>query len=160
MKLRNLLIVLLGLLVFTGCGTKNIELDLEKVEIELNSLEIEEDGEKTRLFEKSTKMSEEKLEDKYGINTSVFDEILISTSANLDTASMYAIFLPKEDKIEEAEKEMDSFFEKYDQAWIMGYFPEEEKLVENRLEETYGNYYIYVISKDNEMALEKVKNTK
>lgn len=160
MKLRNLLIALVGLLVFTGCGSKNIELDLEKVEIELNSLEIEEDGEKSKLFEKSTKMSEEKLEDKYGMDTSVFEEILVSTSENLDTASMYAIFLPKEDKVEEAETEMESFFEKYDQAWIMGYFPEEEKLVENRLEETYGNYYIYVISKDNEMALEKIKNTK
>ena len=160
MKLRNLLIALVGLLVFTGCGSKDIELDLEKVEIELNSLEIEEDGEKSRLFEKSTKMSEEKLEGKYGMDTSVFEEILVSTSENLDTASMYAIFLPNEDKVEEAENEMESFFEKYDQAWIMGYFPEEEKLVENRLEETYGNYYIYIISKDNEMALEKVKNTK
>lgn len=160
MKLRNLLIALVGLLVFTGCGGKNIKLDLEKVEIELNNLEIEEDGEKVKLFENSAKMDEEKLEDKYGMDTSVFKEILVSTSSNLDTASMYAIFLPKEEKIEQAEKEMESFFEKYDQAWVMGYFPEEEKLVEDRLEETYGNYYIYIISSDNKIALEKIKNTK
>ena len=160
MKLKNLLISLAVLLVFTGCGEKNIELDLEKVEIELNSLEIEEDGEKIKLFENNVKMDYEKLEDKYGMDTNVFTEILVSTSENLDTASMYAIFLPKEEKLEVAEKEMESFFEKYDQAWIMGYFPEEEKLVENRLEETYGDYYIYVISKDNDKVLEKIKNTK
>ena len=160
MKLRNLLIALAVLLIFTGCGEKEIVLDLEKVEIELNSLEIEEDGEKTKLFEKNVKMEEEILEDKYGMNTSVFEEILVSTSENLDTASMYAIFLPKEEKQEEAENEMESFFEKYDQAWIMGYFPEEELLVENRLEETYGNYYIYIISNDNELALDKIKSVK
>ena len=148
------------LLIFTGCGEKNIELDLEKVEIELNSLEIEEDGEKSKLFENSVQMDKEKLEEKYGMNTSVFEEILVSTSEQLDTASMYAIFLPKEDKIEKAEEEMKNFFEKYDQAWIMGYFPEEELLVENRLEETYGNYYIYIISKDNDKAFDKIKNTK
>jgi len=160
MKTRNLLITLAGLLMITGCGNNDIKLDLEKVEIELNSLVIEEDGEKTNLFENSIRMSEEKLEDKYGVDTSLFEEILITTSENLDTASMYAIFLPKEEKVEEAENEMESFFEKYDQAWIMGYFPEEEKLVENRLEEKYGDYYIYIISEDNEMALEKIKNTK
>ena len=160
MKSRNLLIALVGLLIFTGCGEKSIELDLEKVEIELNSLEIEEDGEKTKLFENSIQMDKEKLEDKYGMDTTIFEEILVSTSENLDTASMYAIFLPKEEKIEEAEEEMNSFFEKYDQAWIMGYFPEEEILVENRLEETYGDYYIYVISKDNDKAFDKIKNTK
>ena len=160
MKLRNLLIALAALLIFTGCGEKNIVLDLEKVEIELNSLEIEDDGEKTRLFEKSVQMDKEKLEDKYGMNTLLFEEILVSTSENLDTASMYAIFLPKEDKIEEAESEMEMFFEKYDQAWIMGYFPEEELLVENRLEEKYGNYYIYIISNDNELAFEKIKSVK
>lgn len=160
MKLRNLLIALAVLLVFTGCGEKEITLDLEKVEIELNSLEIEEEGEKVKLFENSSKMETEKLENKYGMDTSVFEEILVTTSSSLDTASMYAIFLPKEDKKEKAETEMESFFEKYDQAWIMGYFPEEELLVENRLEETYGNYYIYVISKDNELALNKIKNTK
>lgn len=160
MKLKNLLISLAILLIFTGCGEKTIELDLEKVEIELNSLEIEEDGEKSKLFENSVQMDKEKMEEKYGMDTSVFEEILIGTSEQLDTASMYAIFLPKEDKIEKAEEEMNNFFEKYDQAWIMGYFPEEEVLVENRLEETYGNYYIYIISKDNDKAFEKIKNTK
>lgn len=160
MKIKNLLIALTTLLMITGCGGNNIELDLEKVEIELNSLEVEESKEKTKLFENSVKMSEEKLKDKYGVDTSVFEEILITTSENLDTASMYAIFLPKEENLEEAETEMENFFEKYDQAWIMGYFPEEEKLVENRLEEKYGNYYIYIISTDNEMALEKIKSTK
>ena len=160
MKLKKILISLAILLIFTGCGEKEIVLDLEKVEIEVNNLEIEEDEETIKLFEKNKKMDTEKMEEKYGMDISVFEEILISTSENLDTASMYAIFLPKEDSISEAEKEMNSFFEKYEQAWIMGYFPEEEKLVENRLEETYGNYYIYIISKDNDKVLEKIKNTK
>ena len=106
---------------------------------------------------KRYRLLSKKFIEKYGIDTSVFDEILVSTSENLDTSSMYAIFLPKETEIAKAEAEMKSFFEKYDQAWIMGYFPEEEKLVKNRLEEKYGNYYIYIISKDNETVLKKIK---
>lgn len=157
MKMRNLLIILIVMLVVTGCGNNNVKLDLEKISTDLNSLEIKENGESIKLFKNSSKMTMEMLEDKYGMNTSVFDEILVSTSENLDTSSMYAIFLPKETEIAKAEAEMKTFFEKYDQAWIMGYFPEEEKLVKNRLEEKYGNYYIYIISKDNETALKKIK---
>jgi len=158
--MKKILISLLALGMITGCSNEEVSLDLEKVEIEVNSLEYEGDGEKSLLFVKNKKMDNEKLQDKYGMNTVIFEEILVSTSENLDTASMYAIFLPKEGKEEECEKEINSFFEKYDQAWIMGYFPEEEKLVENREFEQYGNYHIYVISKDNEQVIEKIKKIK
>lgn len=158
--MKKIIISLVLLLSLTGCGNKSITLDLEKVEIEVNSLEYEEEGVKSLLFLNNQKMDIEKIQDKYGMDTSIFEEILISASESLDTASMYAIFLPKEGKENECEEEINEFFEKYDQAWIMGYFPEEEILVENRSSEKYGRYFINVISKDNDRVIEKIKNTK
>ena len=105
-------------------------------------------------------MDNEKLQDKYGMNTDIFEEILVETSDNLSSSSMYAIFLPKKGKESDCEKEIKDFFEKYDQAWMMGYFPDEEVLVKNRTEEKYGKYYIYIISKDNDKVIEKIKNIK
>ncbi|MBE6144380.1 MAG: DUF4358 domain-containing protein [Firmicutes bacterium] len=159
MKLKKILLSLTMLFIFTGCGTE-VELDLDKLETKLNNLTYVENKEEVKLFEDNIEVDDEKLEDKYGMNTEIFDEILISTSKNLDTASMYAIFLPEEGYIEECEQEINNFFEKYEQAWMMGYFPEEEKLVKNRSSEKYGNYYIYVISKDNDKVIETIKNTK
>lgn len=156
--MKKILISLLGILIFVGCGNnKDVKLDLEKVEIELNNLEYESN---TKLFEENIKMENDKLTDKYGMDISLFEEILVSTSKNLETASMYAIFLPKKGKEADCEEEINNFFEKYEQSWMMGYFPEEEKLVKNRSNEKYGNYYIYVISKDNDKVIEKIKNIK
>lgn len=158
--MKKIIISLVLLLSLTGCGNKNVKLDLEKVEIEVSSLEIEEDGVKSLLFVNNKKMDIEKMQDKYGMDTSLFEEILIGSSDSADTASMYAVFLPKKDLENECEEEINNFFEKYDQAWVMGYFPEEEMLVQNRSSEKYGKYYIYVISKDNDKVIETIKNTK
>lgn len=158
--MKKIIISLVLMLSLTGCGNKNVKLDLEKIEIEVSNLEYEEDGVKSLLFVSNKKMDLEKMQDKYGMDTSLFEEILIGSSENVETASMYAIFLPKKGLENECEEEINNFFLKYDQAWTMGYFPEEEMLVQNRSHEKYGRYEIYVISKDNDKVIEKIKNTK
>ena len=40
------------------------------------------------------------------------------------------------------------------------YLPDQYELVENRLEEEYGEYLIYIISNDNELVLKTIKNCK
>lgn len=156
--MKKLLISLALLLVFTGCGEKNIVLDLEKVEIELNNLEITEDEETVKLFENNTKMSNDAIEGRQ-IDTNLFEEILFSMDMTSNTANIYIIALPKEGNEEKCDEQIDNYLDKY-QDNVEMYNPEEARKIEDRLEETYGNYHIYIVSKDNEKALDKIKNTK
>lgn len=154
MKIRKILICLVVMLLLTGCGDKEVKLDFNKIETDVSGLK---DGD-GNLFVDNEKLSMEKLQDKYGMDTSIFDEILVSTPSKVGSASMYAIFLPSKDHESECKEEIDKFFDKYSQAWTMGYFPEEEKLVKDKSEDKYGNYYIYVISRDNDMVINKIKS--
>lgn len=156
--MKKILFSLALLLVFTGCGEKEIVLDLEKVEIELNNLEITEDEETVKLFENNTKMSNDAIEGRQ-IDTNLFEEILFSMDMTSNTANIYIIALPKEGNEEKCDEQIDNYLDKY-QDNVEMYNPEEARKIEDRLEETYGNYYIYIISKDNEKALDKIKNTK
>ena len=156
--MKKILISLALLLVFTGCGEKEIVLDLEKVEIELNNLEITEDEETVKLFENNTKMSNDAIEGRQ-IDTNLFEEILFSMDMTSNTANIYIIALPKEGNEEKCDEQIDNYLDKY-QDNVEMYNPEEARKIEDRLEETYGNYHIYIISKDNEKELDKIKNTK
>ena len=156
--MKKLLMVLALLLVFTGCGEKEVVLDLEKVEIELNNLEITEDGETVKLFENNTKMSNEAIEGRQ-IDINLFEEILFSMDMTSNSANIYIITLPKEGHEENCEVEIDNYLDKYKDNVEM-YNPEEAKKIEERLEATYGNYHIYNISKDNAKVLDKIKTTK
>ena len=156
--MKKILISLALLLVFTGCGEKEIVLDLEKVEIELNNLEITEDEETVKLFENNTKMSNDAIEGRQ-IDTNLFEEILFSMDMTSNTANIYIIALPKEGNEEKCDEQIDNYLDKY-QDNVEMYNPEEAIKIEDRLEETYGNYHIYIVSKDNEKALDKIKNTK
>ena len=139
MRVKKIIICLVLMILLTGCGNKDVKLNLSKIETDLNELTVDD----SKLLLDNEKLSMAKLQDKYGMNTDIFDEILVSTPSKVGSASMYAIFLPKEGKESECEEEIDKFFDKYSQAWTMGYFPEEEKLVENKTEDKYGNYYIF-----------------
>lgn len=156
--MKKILISLALLLVFTGCGEKEIVLDLEKVEIELNNLEITEDGETVKLFENNTKMSNEAIEGRQ-IDINLFEEILFSMDMTSNSANIYIITLPKEGHEENCEVEIDNYLDKYKENVEM-YNPEEAKKIEERLEAIYGNYHIYIISKDNAKVLDKIKTTK
>lgn len=158
MKSKNLLIALVTLLIVTGCGGKNIELDLEKVEIELNSLEIEEEGEKTKLFENNTKLENDAIDGRQ-IDVSLFEEILFSMDSTANQANIYIVYLPKDGSEEDCQEQINAYLDRLEENMEL-YNSKEAKKISDRLEEKYGDYYIYIISKNNEMALYKIKNTK
>ena len=93
------------------------------------------------------------------IDTNLFEEILFSMDMTSNTANIYIIALPKEGNEEKCDEQIDNYLDKY-QDNVEMYNPEEARKIEDRLEETYGNYHIYIVSKDNEKALDKIKNTK
>lgn len=142
-------VLLLGLgLLLVGCGKKET-LNLEDIQKQLQDLSYSNE----KLFA-SPCADNSLLEDKYGMNMNNFESVAVCLPTSSTSASMYAIFLPKG---EDGKKDIDKFIERYKGSWAMDYFPEEKKLVEDMAEEKYGNYYIYVVSRDNNKALETIK---
>lgn len=152
--MKKILYVIISIILLSGCSKNDVKLDLAKVESSLNNLTYESKA----MFGKNEMVDLEHLTVKYGFDSSNIDASLISMSTVTDSASMYAIFLPKKGEKEAAKEAIEQFLTKYDRSWMMGYAPDQEILVENRLEEEYGNYLIYIISNDNEKVLETIKN--
>lgn len=156
--MKKILIVLLSLFLITGCGSESIHLDLEKVEIELNNLEYVENGTTTKLFEQNKKLDTEEIDGR-NIDTNNFDEILFSISTLVNNYSMYIVYLPKSGKEDECESMINDYIDSL-KVNADSYNPEGAKMLKNYTLEKYGNYYIYVVSKDNDSVIEKIKNTK
>lgn len=143
-------LLLLGCgLLLAGCGKKET-LNLE--EIQKNLQELSYNNEK--MFANPC-ADNSVLEDKYGMNLANFDDVAVCLPTGSTSSSMYAIFKPKN---EDGKKDIDKFIDRYKGSWAMDYFPEEKKLVEDMKEEKYGDYYIYIVSRDNNKALETIKN--
>lgn len=152
--MKKILLCFLMLFCICGCSNKKL-IDLDKVEEAVSTLKYQ----NNLMFTDMTLVDNEKLSLKYGVDTSYFEDTLIYMSSSIDSANMYAIFLPKEGI--DATKEIDKFINKYASSWTeIVYNKEEANLVNNRLEETYGDYIIYIVSPDNEKVLETIINAK
>lgn len=139
------ILIVLALLLMVGCGNKTT-LNLEEVESSLNN---------SNLFSGNDNVKVDYLNKKYGLVTEGIKSATISMSSMLTSARMYAIF--EADDVDAVKKNTDAFMKKYAASWMMGYNLEQEALVENRMVTTYGNYIIYIISEDNNKALDLIK---
>ena len=88
MKFKKILLSLIMCFIITGCGSEPVALDLEKVEIEINSMEI--DGEK--VFDSNQKLSDDAIKGR-NITLSLYDEILMSLPTNSTDVDMYIVYL-------------------------------------------------------------------
>lgn len=158
MNLKKLLISLSMVLLITGCNDNSVKLDLEKVEIELNNLETTKDNEKIKLFEQNKTLDKEAIVGRQ-IDVDLFDEILMSISTIVQDANMYIVYVPKEGKEDDCKKQIDNYLSVLEDNFNL-YNPEEARLIKNHTTEKYGNYYIYVISEDNNLVIDKIKNIK
>lgn len=151
--MKKILYLISLIILLSGCSKNNIKLDFNIIQTKLNNLTYE----SKPMFGKNEMVDIQYLSDKYGFDSSNIEDSLISMSKVVDSASMYAIFLPKKGEKTEAVDAIEEFLTRYDQSWMMGYAPDQELLVQNRLEEEYGDYLIYIISNDNEKVLETIK---
>ena len=69
MRVKKIIICLVLMILLTGCGNKDVKLNLSKIETDLNELTVDD----SKLFLDNEKLSMEKLQDKYGMNTDIFD---------------------------------------------------------------------------------------
>lgn len=156
--MKKILISLLSLFLIVGCESKSAHLDLEKIEVELNDLEYIENDTKTKLFEKNKRLDNEEIDGR-NIDTNAFDEILFSISTLVNDYSMYIVYLPKNGKEDECKSMIEGYIDNL-KVNAESYNPEGAKMLKNYTLEKHGNYYIYVVSKDNNSVIEKIKNIK
>ena len=139
--MKKIILVLVSILFLTGCSDKTLNYDNV-----YNNLKDE--------YKDFVKLDKETIEGVYGVDTTLFDSYIVVTSDDKVDSRMYAIF---ETKTEEGEYEADYFMDIYQDTWLTGYFPEQEKLVKKYKKEEFGNYIIYVVNEDTSKIIKKIK---
>lgn len=142
--MKKVILIFGMIILLTGCSTSK-KLNLETI------------GEKilkTSEFKNHEISSINTLTSRYGLKNIDSDEVLLITPLSFDDSKMVLIILPKNDD----KRVIDEIKNSYENQWIeFNYFPEEKELVENALYELYGNYIIYIVSKDNNEILKLIK---
>lgn len=154
-KIFSLLLV--GLLLITGCGKSNVNLDLDKISKELDNLPSDEfylQGvssliDEKNYFENLEDIYEYDFEKVFGLDSSnIGNEYLARINKTNNT--MLLIFKPLENK-DKIKEDMASYFKSIEST---------NDLIKNRLETEYEGYLIYIVSNDNNKVLETIKSSR
>lgn len=148
-------ILCLMLLLVVGCGTKSLVFN----DVYNNVKDLQYNNE--LVFNDHETMTKEQLESIYQLDTSSMEEFLFVLPKGITNPNMYVIVKPVSGKTNIVKEDMKNFLTKYDNSWGVGegaipYFPEAVELINNRLERTYGNYLIYIVSSDNELIYKTI----
>ena len=146
-NIMKLALIIFLSITITGCSDKNI--DISKIQTNLEND-----------YPSFDKLDKESLEGSYGIDTSKFENYIVVIDKTSNKGSMYAVFKAKKNDSESAEYEAEYFIDRYKDSWSLGYFPEETKLVNEGVKEIYGEYIIFVVNKDPDKIISKIKNSK
>lgn len=110
------------------------------------------------LFENVKEISLEEISQRFSLNEKNIDEYQAAIPKTENSSSFYIIIKPKKGKADNIKKELEQYMNQLEQKWST-YLPEEYELVKNRMETEIGSYLIYIISRDNELVLNTIKNT-
>lgn len=151
--MKKILVIISVLFLLTGCNKEEKTLNFSEIKNNLNNLAFED---KT-MFENNQMMDSETLKNKYNVDTTNMEEYLISMPTLVESSNMYIVVKAKEGMENDVKTQLENLMTRYENQWSMGYAPKEEDKVRNRLEEIDGNYFIYIISDDNDLVLETIK---
>ncbi|MCI5732815.1 MAG: DUF4358 domain-containing protein [Tenericutes bacterium] len=144
--MKKILIAVICLLFLSGCGVSKKKLDLNDVGNKLSS---------SKYFTNHEIINSDVVLNRYSIDTSKFEELMMLSSTKYDDATMVFIAYPNN---AETKKEFETFIDSYNSQWVgMNYFPEQKQLVENGLYTDYNNYLVYIVSEDNNRVLNIIK---
>lgn len=144
--MKKILIAVICMLFVSGCGVSEQKLDLNNVGSKLSSSEY---------FSNHEIISSDVVLNRYSIDTSKFEELMMLSSTKYDDATMVFIAYPNN---ADTKKEFETFIDSYNSQWVgMNYFPEQKQLVENGLYTNYNNYLVYIVSEDNNKVLNMIK---
>lgn len=159
MKKKCFIILLfICLIIFTGCGNKKdyvTTLNLNKTAIKLENLTYEKNGKNIPIFYNMTVPSDEEIKNIYKLNKEDFNEIIIKQSALSSKSSLFIIANVKEENKEKVKEALDKYMINYEKIW-KEQDRTEYNLVLNRTFYENGNYFIYVISYDNNEVMDTI----
>lgn len=101
----------------------------------------------------------ESIEDVLGIKPEQVDEFLMATPMMIVRSDTYIIVKPSEGNKKEVKEKIDEYMTNLEEQWKL-YLPEQYELVQNRLEKELGDYLVYIISNDNNLAYKTIKDCK
>ena len=130
---KFLTVLMVAMLMFvTGCGNN----DISELNVDETKKIIEQD------LKDMKDVSEDSLEDVYGLNLELMEVHVIKENTSGD---LYAI-IKTTDK-NQTKKDMENYFEKV-KTFNANYSPERLQILEDRVEKEIGDYLIYIVAEN------------
>lgn len=140
---KFLTVLMVAMLMFvTGCGNN----DISELNVEETKKIIEQD------LKDMKDVSEDSLEDVYGLNLDLMEVHVIKENTSGD---LYAI-IKTTDK-NQTKKDMENYFEKV-KTFNANYSPERLQILEDRVEKEIGDYLIYIVAENADKIYENIIN--
>ncbi len=157
---KKWILIISILLLWTGCGVKEKELQLEKLNIKLQEINLDtldyasldtilKDVNSYNIYTK------EELKEKLSLEETLYENIFFCEAK--ETVQKIIVIEFKKEKKQEIEDIMKNYFE---QSIQNATTEEEKKQYETRLEQEYGNHLIYIVGNNSATILEQIKETK
>lgn len=159
--LKKLLLGSMCLCLFTGCGNKDVDLDLDKIKEDLSNLAMDTvsipsiSSNISEYFANAESIYDHDFDEKFGLNKEDIESYAVAIDDH--TKDMYFILKPIDGKKETVKETMNAYFEN-----LLSSLTDEESKnkVENRKEEEYQGILIYLVSDQNEQVMTAIKNSK
>lgn len=140
---KFLTVLMVVMLMFvTGCGNN----DISELNVDETKKIIEQD------LKDMKDVSEDSLEDVYGLNLDLMEVHVIKENTSGD---LYAI-IKTTDK-NQTKKDMENYFEKV-KTFNANYSPERLQILEDRVEKEIGDYLIYIVAENADEIYENIIN--
>jgi hypothetical protein len=140
---KFLTVLMVAMLMFvTGCGNN----DISELNVDETKKIIEQD------LKDMKDVSEDSLEDVYGLNLDLMEVHVIKENTSGD---LYAII--KTTNKNQTKKDMENYFEKV-KTFNANYSPERLQILEDRVEKEIGDYLIYIVAENADAIYENIIN--
>lgn len=112
---------------------------------------------KSPVFGSMMEVTKEEIKDVLNIESSDVEEFLMKTPAMMVQSNTYIIVKPTKGKEEIVKNALEDYMKKLEEQWSM-YLPAQYELVKNRKVEKIGDYLIYIVSLNNDLVFDTIKN--
>lgn len=114
---------------------------------------------KSPVFGSMMEVKKEEIKDILNIESNDVEEFLMKTPAMMVQSNTYIIAKPSQGKEEVVKGAIDEYMTKLEEQWSM-YLPAQYELVKNRKVEKIGDYLVYIVSSNNDLVFDTIKNEK
>lgn len=142
-------------LLFTGCSKEEERtLDLELAKEKISSITFDKDFK----FDDEENINNNEALSVYGVDSSLFEESLFYLSSTVVDPSMYLIVKANSEDEAVLKYQIEEMFTNY-YNYYNSYYPEEAKMIEDRLEKELDGYLIYIVSYDNDAVYQAIEES-